>query len=215
MESNKEDIVILGFGGHAKSVADCLLRNDAYHIAGYTDTHDCSNQFAYLGTDEELTSIYRKGIHKAVLGVGFLGKSIIRDRLVQTAKEAGFEFPVIIDPSATIAKDVQIGEGTVVGKKAVINAASTIGDFCIVNTGAIIEHENVIDDYSHISVGAILCGNVSVGHHTFIGAGSTVIQGRKIGNNCIIGANSTILSDVEDNMKYYGIVNNLGRLSEN
>lgn len=208
MENNKERIVILGFGGHAKSLADSILKDGKYDIAGYTDTHDCKSQFKYLGTDEQLIDIYKQGIDKAVLGVGFMGNSAVRDKLVRTAKSIGFVFPVIIDPSAMVASDVLIGEGTFVGKGVVINAESRIGDFCIVNTSAIVEHENIVGDYSHIAVGVILCGNVSVGHHSLIGAGTTVIQGKKIGNNCIVGANSTILANVEDNVKCYGIVNN-------
>ena len=192
MKNNRESIVILGFGGHAKSVADSIVKDGKYIIAGYTDTHDCKSRFKYLGTDDELSAPFRRGIHKAVLGVGFIGNSVIRDKLVHTAKAIGFEFPVIIDPSAVIADDVVIDEGTFIGKRAII------------------EHENIINDYSHVAVGAILCGNVSVGCHSLIGAGTTVIQGKTIGDNCIIGANSTILSDVEDNMKCYGIVNNRG-----
>ncbi len=207
---NKEKIVILGFGGHAKSVADSIVKDGSYHIIGYTDTHECKSEFKYLGTDNELISIYKQGTHKAVLGVGYMGKSMIRDKLVNMAHEIGFEFPVIIDPSAIISEDAVIGEGTFVGKRVVINAESRIGDFCIINTGAIIEHENTIEEYSHVAVGAILCGNITVGHHSLIGAGVTIIQGKTVGNNCIIGANSTVISDVEDNMKCYGIVNNLG-----
>ena len=210
MESNKEDIVILGFGGHARSVTDSILRAGKYRIIGYTDTHDCKSQYKYLGADDELASLYKQGIHKAVLGVGFMGMSTIRDKLVRTAKEIGFDFPTIIDPTASIAEDAVIEEGTFIGKKSVINTETRIGAFCIVNTGTIIEHENVIDDYSHVAIGAILCGKVSVGHHSFIGAGTIVIQGKTIGDNCIIGANSTILSDVENNMKCYGIVKNPG-----
>ena len=207
---NKGRIVILGFGGHAKSVADSILKGCRYHIIGYTDTHECKSQFKYLGTDDELIKIYKQGTHKAVLGVGYMGNSMIRDKLVHIAHEIGFEFPVIIDPSAIIAEDAVLGEGAFIGKRAVINAGSKIGRFCIINTGAIIEHENAINDYSHVAAGAILCGNITVGHHSLIGAGATVIQGKTIGDNCIIGANSTILSDVEDNMKCYGIVNNRG-----
>lgn len=213
MENNKEEIVILGFGGHAKSVADSIIRSGVFHIVGYTDTHDCKSQFNYLGTDDELVNLYKQGVHKAVLGVGFMGESKIRDKLVCLAKGIGFEFPVIIDSSATVAESAMIGEGTFVGKKTVINAESKIGDFCIINIGAIIEHENIVDDYSHVAVGAILCGNVAVGYHSLIGAGTTVIQGRTIGDNCIIGVNSTIISNVEDNMKCYGIVNNRGGYS--
>lgn len=206
MENKNEKIVILGFGGHAKSIADSILRNGYYQIVGYTDKRDCNNCFTYLGSDEVLEYVYRQGVHKAALGVGFMGKSRIRDELVSIAKDIGFEFPAIIDHSAILAENVQIGEGTFIGKRAVINADSKIGEYCIVNSGAIIEHDNKIDDYSHVAIGSILCGNITIGNHTFVGAGTTIIQGKVIGDNCVLGANSTVLSNVESNVKCYGIV---------
>lgn len=208
MVNNKEDIIILGYGGHAKSVADSILKAKKYNIMGYTDLHECDCHFKYLGTDDELRNLYKQGVHKAVLGIGYMGKSKVRDTLVSEAKEIGFEFPVIIDPSAIVASGATIGEGSFVGKKAIINVDSNIGDFCIINTGSIVEHKGVIGDYSHIAVGVILCGNVGIGHHSMIGAGTTVIQGQTIGDNCIIGANSTVLTNVRDSMKCYGIINN-------
>lgn len=210
MVNKMDNIVMIGFGGHAKSIADSIIRVGKYNIIGYTDRIDSNCGFKYLGTDDELKYLFETGIHKAVLGVGYMGKSYIRDSLVSQVKAIGYELPVIIDPSATIADDAIIGEGVFIGKNAVVNADSKVGNFCIINTGAIVEHENEIGDYSHIAVGAVLCGNVKIGCHCVIGANATVIQGRKIGNDCMVGANSTVLSDIKDNMKVYGIVTNGG-----
>ena len=205
-----DDVVILGFGGHAKSVADCIMQTGEYCVVGYTDNHPRACGFDYLGADDALRKVFDQGVRKAVLGVGFMGNPVARDRLVERAKGIGFEFPSIIDSTAIVASDAVIGEGTFVGKNAVVNAGSRIGGFCIVNTGAIVEHDAVVGNCSHIAVGAILCGDVSVGHHAFVGAGATVIQGRHIGNDVIVGANSTVLTDGEDSMKVYGVVSNLG-----
>lgn len=203
-----EDIVIIGFGGHAKVIADSIEQSEKYNIVGYTDVEKSKSNYSYIGSDEGLISLFQKGVRKAVIGLGYLGKSSLRDKLVSFAKEIGYEFPVIRDSTAIISSDVVIEEGTYIGKNAVINAGSKIGKYCIINTGTIIEHENIIGDYSHISVGTILCGEVSVGHHSMIGAGTTVVQCRKIGNHCIVGANSTVLEDVSDNAKVYGIIKN-------
>lgn len=198
MENDKEQIVILGFGGHAKSVADSIIRTNSYIIAGYTDIHQSDCHYNYLGDDDILEKLFHQGIHKAVLGVGYMGGSTIRDSLVQRAKEIGFEFPIIVDPSAIIASDAVIGEGSFIGKNSIVNADSKIGNYCILNTGTIVEHENEIGEYSHVAVGAILCGNVKIGHHSIIGAGATIIQGKSVGNNAIIGANSTVNSDISN-----------------
>lgn len=205
MGNRKEDIIILGFGGHAKSVADSIAKDRKYNIVGYTDIHERKSQFRYLGTDDELENLFRHGIQNAVLGVGYMGESAIRYKLACEAKKIGFEFPVIIDPSANIANDTIIGEGTFIGKKTVINAESNIGDFCIVNTGSIIEHESTIGDFTHIAVGATLCGNVNIGNHCMIGANSTVIQGLYVGNCVTVGAGAVVLNNIENNKTVIGV----------
>lgn len=199
------DIVILGMGGHAKSVADSIVAGGKYNIVGYTDVEERNCKYSYLGTDDALIDCFERGIHNAVLGVGFLGESSIRDNVVNKAKAIGFEFPIIIDPSATVALEVTVGEGTFIGKNAVINSGCKVGKCCIINTGAIIEHECIVDDFSHISVGAILCGEVYVGHHVMVGAGTTVIQCKNIGNNSVIGAGAVVNYNLSDNCTAVGV----------
>ena len=201
-----EEIVILGFGGHAKSVADSIRRAGQFSIAGYTDLRPSDSPYEYLGTDDVLERLYASGIRSAVLGMGFMGKSSPRDSLTEMARKIGFRFPAIVDPSAQIARDAVVGEGAFIGKNAVLNAESSAGDFSIVNTGAIVEHESVVGAHSHIAVGAILCGGVRVGCRTLIGAGAVILQGLQVGNGCIVGAGSIVLGNVEDGRKAVGVV---------
>ena len=198
-------IVILGYGGHAKSVMDCLRSIGSYEVVGYTDVEDKQASIPYLGTDDQLKALFESGVQTAVFGMGYMGKSLLRDKLYEWVKRIGFELPIVVDPSAVIAQDVSIGEGTIIGKRAVVNADSHIGRMCIINTGSIVEHENNVADFSHIAVGAVLCGNVSVGDHCLIGANSTVLQGIRVGSSSIVGAGSVVLSDVGDHVTVMGI----------
>ena len=200
-----EDIVIIGFGGHAKSIADAIECGKQYHIVGYTDMQDNHCKYPYLGTDDALTDIYAGGTHKAVLGVGFLGGSTLRDKLVASAKEIGFEFPAVVDPSAIITQDAEIGQGTFVGKGAILNAEAKVGDFCIINTGAILEHECVVGDFSHVSVGSNLCGQVTVGTHSMVGSGATVVQCKHIGDYVVVGAGAVVTTDLQDSCVAVGV----------
>ena len=43
-----EKIVIVGFGGHARSVADSIIRQGKYEIVGYTDTDDKNNEYKFI-----------------------------------------------------------------------------------------------------------------------------------------------------------------------
>lgn len=200
-----EDIVLIGGGGHALSVADAIISGKNYKIVGYTDEADTHISLRYLGTDDMLESLFKKGHTNAAITVGFLGESSIRDKLCHRLEQIGFHLPKIIDPSAVVSESADVGEGVFIGKQAVVNAEAKIGKMCIINTGAIIEHNNWVGEYGHVAVGAALCGNVHVGAHTFIGANATIIQGVQIGMNAIIGAGSIVIGDVPDNSRVVGV----------
>lgn len=187
-----EDILIVGFGGHAKSVADCIEHLGKYRIVGYTDFEEHSSKYKYLGTDDELQSLFDNGVSNAVVGVGYLGKGELRCKLYNKLKRIGFELPIIVDPSAIVSETATIGEGTFVGKNAVINAEASVGKMAIINTMALVEHECVIGDYAHVAVATVLCGQVKVGEASFIGANATVIQCMEIADHIIVPAGVTV-----------------------
>lgn len=188
----KDDIVLIGYGGHAKSVADSIERAGKYRIVGYTDFQDHNASYKYLGTDDALQQIFDSGVHNAAIGIGYLGKGNIRCKVYKLLKQIGFCLPVIIDPSSVVSNNTMIGEGTFVGKSAIVNAEAKIGNMAIINTHAIVEHECVVGDYTHIAVGAVLCGQVKIGRETLVGANATVIQCVEIGDHQIIPAGVTI-----------------------
>ncbi len=210
-----EDIILIGSGGHAKSIVDAIERQGKYQIKGFLDhadnQHVTYKHYKVIGEDKDALQYYTQGIQNVCISIGYLGNSTLRDKLYDSLKAIGYQFPVIIDPSAVIANDVIIEEGSFIGKNAVINSNSYIGKMNIINTGAIVEHDCVIKDFCHISVHATLCGNVHVEDHSFIGAGAVVVQGCSIGKDVIVGANSTILCNVLNQEKALGIYKGLSR----
>lgn len=198
-----EKMIILGKGGHAESLADIVERENKYEITGYVVNDNVQRsgdeKYPVLGSDHDLEQIFKSGIKYAALGIGYLGKSDLRERLWTKLKSIGYTIPVICDPSAVLAGNIELGEGTMVGKGAIVNANASVGKMCIINTGAIIEHDCIVEEFSHISVGSVLCGGVQVGKASFVGANATVIQGKRIGNRCIVGAGMVVRKDVGDN----------------
>lgn len=203
-----EDIILIGFGGHAKSVIDSIKSSGFYRIIGYTDIQNYGEYRGcrYLGDDSVLHEYYNKGIKNAYITIGYMGDSRKREQLYKFIIEIGYRWPSIVDPTAIIAADVTIEEGVFVGKGAIINSNAKINRMAIVNTGAIVEHDCIVGEFSHVSVGSVLCGNAFVGRESFIGAKTVVIQGINIGNNVIIGAGSCVLVDIPDNCKAVGTV---------
>lgn len=203
-----DKIVLVGFGGHGKSVADTILRQGKYKLVGFTDMSFKTSYMGcpYLGTDEVLKKLFSQGVSNAFIGIGYMGSGKIRDRLYDMVLKIGYKVPCVVDPSAIVSGSATLGNGSFVGKNSVINAEADIGEMCIINTGAIVEHECHIGSFSHISVGAALCGNVNVGSHALIGAGTTIIQGCYVGDDVLIGAGSIVLSDVVSGQRMYGLI---------
>lgn len=187
-----DDIVLVGFGGHGKSVADCIERSGQFHIVGYTDIEKSDTLYKYLGTDDNLQEIYDRGTLNVAVCIGYMGKGTVRQSLYSKLKQIGYKLPVIIDPSAIVSASAIIGEGVFVGKGAIINAEAKVAKMAIINTKALIEHECVVGDFSHVAVGAVLCGQAEVGEGAFIGANATVIQCRKVEPYKIIPAGATV-----------------------
>jgi sugar O-acyltransferase, sialic acid O-acetyltransferase NeuD family len=217
---HKQNLILVGGGGHCKSVLDTAVRTKLYNQIYILDKNLDSgtkllNCATVIGGDEFLTYLYEKGERKAFVSVGSVKPSMIRSKLYHSVLDAGFDLPNIIDPSAVVSSSVSLREkgdkeqkdaGIFIGKGAIINADVSIGNCAIINTSAIIEHECRIGAFVHISVNTTLCGQVTVGEYSFIGAGSTVIQGIKIGNNVTIGAGSLILRDVKEGETVVGVV---------
>lgn len=198
-------LLLIGGGGHCRSVLDSVLCLNTYENIGIID--NIKNTYVgitTIGTDDDLPSLIKQGWTDAFITVGSIGNTATRIRLYSMIKNLGFNIPVIIDPTAILAKDVIIKEGTYIGKKAVLNSGACVDECAIINTGAIVEHECNIGAFSHISSGSILCGEVNIGASTHIGAGSVIRQQITIENNVLVGAGSVIVHNVPANVTIYG-----------
>jgi len=201
-------LLLIGGGGHCKSVLDTVLTSYNFDEIGIIEKE--SGDYAsvlgvpVIGCDAELFELYSKGWNHVFITVGSLVDSAARRRIALQLKTIGFDFPVIIDRSAVVSNNAIIGRGTFVGKGAIINAGVIIGENAIINTGAILEHDCKVGDFTHIAGRSILSGMVHVGDDSFIGAGSVIKQGVKVGNRVVVGMGSNVLQDIVDNSFAYG-----------
>lgn len=205
MTNPNRKLLLIGGGGHCKSVLDSILSLDIYSDIGIIDKETVSLlDVSVVGSDQDLISLFQKGWTDAFVTVGSIGNTATRRKLFDMIKQIGFHVPSIVDNTAVVAKGTQIDEGCFIGKKVVINTGASLGKCAIVNTGAIVEHDCLVGDFSHISSGAILCGQVRIGHDSHVGAGSVVRQQISIGNNVIIGAGSVVVKNISDEATAYG-----------
>ena len=190
-----DDIILVGGGGHCRSVIDVIELENKYQIAGIVDKEDRLGLsilgYEVIGSDDDLqklTSEYRY----AVITIGQLESAGLRIKLFEAVKNAGFIMPPIISPLAYISKYAVIGEGTVVMHGSIVNTNAQVGENCIINTRAIVEHDCKVGDNCHISTGAILNGDVHVGNNCFIGSNAVTRQSVVIAENSFVKAGSVV-----------------------
>lgn len=208
-ETKHKPVIIIGGGGHAKVLADCLMLYRK-EIIGFTDPDPSSRDnlasyyIKHLGRDEEIFSFSQDEV-LLVNGLGGVEKLTPRKVIYTAFQQKGYEFASVIHPSAIIANDVILEEGVQIMAGAVIQPSVVIGANSIINTNASIDHDSCIGKSAHIAPGTVLSGSVKVSDNTFIGAGSTVLQGILIGRNVMIGAASLVNSNIPDYAKAYGV----------
>lgn len=201
----KKKLLLIGGGGHCRSVLDSVIASNIYDEIGIIDYGGSSCMgVAVIGTDNDLPAFIQEGWNYAMVTVGSVGNTKIRRHLYELIKNLGYQSPSLIDPSAIIAKGTVIREGSYIGKRAVINTGTVIDECCIINTGSTVEHDCRIGAFAHISPGTVLCGQVTVGLDSHIGAGSIVRQQITIGDSALIGAGSVVVKDMPGHVKAYG-----------
>lgn len=201
-------IILIGGGGHCKSVLDSLLNSLEYSDVGIIDKKENIGKkimgVSIIGSDDDLLDIYNRGYQYAFITLGSIGNPALRIKLYNNVKALGFTIPSIIDSTACVSKYSQIESGVFIGKQAVVNAGAAINICSIINTSSIVEHDCVIGEFAHIAPGTVLGGEVMVGNYSHIGSNATVKQQVKIGHNSIIGIGSVVVKDIGDAVMAFG-----------
>jgi sugar O-acyltransferase (sialic acid O-acetyltransferase NeuD family) len=192
---SKENIILIGGGGHCKSCIDVIEQEGKYAIAGIIDMPvNLGNKilgYEIIGNDDDLTAI-SKEFNYFFITLGQIRSVEKRIKLFEKIKGLKKNIPFIISPYAYISKHSVIGEGTIIMHQALINANAVIGSNCIINTQSLIEHDAIIGDHCHISTGAIVNGGVKINNGTFLGSGAVCKENIDIPENSFIKANSIV-----------------------
>jgi sugar O-acyltransferase (sialic acid O-acetyltransferase NeuD family) len=206
---NKDRLVILGGGGHAKVVVELIAALGKFEIQGIIDPNiEAATKVLnvpVLGSDDLLASILAGGTLKAVVAVGSTGDNRLRRILFEKLIQLGFSVPVLIHPHAHVSPSALFSPGVQVMAGAIVQAGTSVAHNTILNTGSITEHDCTIGRHVHLCPGAVLSGGCTVGDNAFIGAGATVIQQIRIGKGAVVGAGAVVIRDVAEASRVSGI----------
>jgi UDP-N-acetylbacillosamine N-acetyltransferase len=193
-------LVLLGFGGHSRSVADVAL------AAGYSRLlfvdENARDGEVFLEFPVQSTMPLRAGDWVYMPCAGNNLRRLVQVRELQAAS---LPLTSIVSPSATVGRGAVVGPGCFIGHHAHVGPLTRLGAGCIINTGAVVEHDCMIGQGTHVSVHSCIAGYCKVGDRSFLGAGSAVIDKVSITCDVTVGAGGVVVSAIDSPGVYAGV----------
>ena len=173
-------LLIVGAGGHGRSVAEAVLAGGEFIVAGFLD--DAFPELArvweipVLGRAADLVQ-WRGAADFAIVAIG---NNALRLRVSGELRGAGFALATVIHPRAIVSPTAVIGEGTAIMAGAIVGTEAHLGEGVIVNCAAVVDHHCRVGNFGHLGVSAAMAGGSVLGASAWMQASSALGYGVKI-----------------------------------
>jgi len=203
-----KQLVIVGAGGFGREIAnaapDCLGYGTEFALKGFLDRNAAAlDGFAgyppVLGAPED----YAIGAEDVFFVA--MGNLDLRRRNVELLSARGGTFQRLVHKTASLGRNVVIGEGSYIAHHAVLTADTTVGCNVCVFHSSVIGHDCRIGDFSHVSSLVFLGGGVGVGEGVTVHPGVRIAPFKKLGDGATIGIGSVVLANVRPKATVFGI----------
>ena len=195
-------LVIIGSGGHAKSVAN-VAKSCGYKVLAFVDDKNAGTNLLNIPIINSNETIKKYSDQNFFIAIGNNAtRKLVSKEYKSKLPQANF--PSLIHKSSVIGISCEIDEGTILMAFSHVGPASKIGKFCIINTSSSIDHDCNIRDFTSIAPGVVTGGNVNVGSQSALGIGAVIKHGIDIGNNTVVGANSFVNKNVGNSVVAFG-----------
>lgn len=198
-------LLIIGSGGHGRSVLDCALATGEYGEIVFASNEDEPTPIpGYEILDERKLALndIQDRFNAVAVAIGDNRARLLKTRALLAR---GIGLPAFVHPCAYVSPLASVGTGSVVLAGAVVNAFAEVGTGCIVNTCAVVEHECRLGDGVHLSPGAVVAGGSSVGEGSWLCANSVVSDHVGICPWVTVGAGGCVIRDISEPGVYVGV----------
>lgn len=170
-------LLMVGSGGHGRSVAEVVLINGEFVVAGFLDDDfpklERVLDIPVLGKVTDFAN-WRNVADFAFVAIG---NNALRRRISVELRSAGFSLPSVIHPRAIISPTAELGDGSAIMAGAIVGTEACLGEGVIVNCAAVVDHHCRVDDFGHLGVGAAMAGGSVLGAEAWMQAGSVLGYG--------------------------------------
>lgn len=173
----KTRLLVVGAGGHGRSVAEAAELSGQFEVAGFPD--DALPAGKSVLNVAVLGPIVSMGHHRVAADqtIVAIGNNAVREKLMQQLASADFVHATVIHPRAIVSPSAILGEGSAVMAGAIVGTEARLGMGSIVNCGAVVDHHAIVEDFGHLGVNASMAGGTVLGRGAWMQAGAALGYG--------------------------------------
>ncbi len=150
----KTRLLVVGAGGHGRSVAEAAELSGQFQVVGFLDDSlpvgETVLGLPVLGPVASMAQ-HRAAANQAIVAIG---DNAVREKLMQQLAAAGFEWATVVHPRAIVSPSAVLGAGSAVMAGAIVGTEARLGVGAIVNCGAVVDHHATVEDFGHLGVNA-------------------------------------------------------------
>jgi sugar O-acyltransferase (sialic acid O-acetyltransferase NeuD family) len=171
-------LLIVGAGGHGRSVAEAVLMSGEYALMGFLDDGAFTLGAEVLGVPViGLATGFSTYAARASHAVVAIGDNALRQKLFIQLQADGFTLPNVVHPRAMVSPRAKLAEGVVVMAGAIVGTEAFLAQGAIVNCGAVVDHHAQVHDFGHLGVNACMAGGSILGALAWMQAGAAIGYG--------------------------------------
>jgi sugar O-acyltransferase (sialic acid O-acetyltransferase NeuD family) len=208
--SSPPPVVFFGSSGHARSFSESVRARAPEPLAevvAYIDDFRGDRGESIDGAPIVSFDTWRASLIETSVFVA-VGQSRPRHAIVERVRDAGGRFVALYRLGGPIARNVTVGEGTLVFELVSIGSGTTIGRHVQIMPLASIDADCTIGDFTTICPSATIYGRVLVEEGAFIGVGARIVNEAEepltIGAWSTIGAGAVVTAPVRAGQKLSG-----------
>jgi sugar O-acyltransferase (sialic acid O-acetyltransferase NeuD family) len=199
MKTSTSTLIVVGAGGHATEILQCLVdvRGDgaAGAVLGFLDdAPDSARRFQ--PQVEILGAISKHEVRPNCEYVLAIGDPEARQRAVEALGNKGARFATLIHPLASVATTAVVDPGSIISQFATVGPFAKIGSYSVLTPYSLAAHHSTIGRYCVLSPFSAVTGEAVLEDGVFLGIHAGVIPGKRVGSFSRIASGSIVHRDI-------------------
>ncbi|CAN7327473.1 acetyltransferase [Variovorax paradoxus] len=193
-------LLIIGGGGHGRSVAEAVLlskqgEGQRFELTAFLDDAAQPHQHVWDWPVWGTTALLPECKERVDAVVVAVGNNALREALHQRVHAAGLALASVIHPAAVVSPRASIGAGSVIMAGAIVGTEARLGEGVIVNCGAVVDHDCVIEDFAHLGGNACMAGGANLGRGAWMQGGASLGYGVGLPARSVLRAGEAMSAD--------------------